>query len=97
MDNVLKVLPMVAMFADPKPGQENDQGGLSMRVVEVVVVQAEDACEVFCKACGQLRLWAKGGTPAACGACQSAEIVTGPLNGDELVKMRTEWRRRACS
>lgn len=51
------------------------------------------ACETFCRACGQLRLWGHDRKPEACGNCGSDDIVIGPLNGDELPKLRRDWQR----
>lgn len=62
-----------------------------MIVTEYVFVSG-DSCETFCRSCGQLRLWAKPEQPTACGHCNSADIVIGPLFGDELNRLRDAWR-----
>lgn len=60
--------------------------------VELLVVPA-DSVETFCSSCGQLRLWAKGGRPSACGHCGSSAIEVEPLNGERLPALREAWRK----
>lgn len=60
-------------------------------MIELLVVK--EACEVFCRTCGQLRLWAKGGQPKVCQHCGSAEIVTGAVNGAELPELQRVWKQ----
>lgn len=46
------------------------------------------ACEYFCKACRQLRLWAKEGAPTECGNCGSADIVVGEVGSEVTSELR---------
>lgn len=62
-------------------------------MIELHAVKSEQCCEVFCEACGQLRLWARlPEEPKACGGCGSDRIATGPLLSEELAERRRAWQ-----
>lgn len=66
---------------------------MSEGMTELHVVALEQCCEVFCDACGQLRLWARlPEQPKACGGCGSDRLTTGPLCGEELAERRRAWQ-----
>ena len=65
-----------------------------VKTIEVVAVDLAVACETFCDACGQLRLWGNPERPTACGHCGSESIETGPVGGERLPELRAAWRSK---
>jgi hypothetical protein len=54
---------------------------------------AASACETFCHACGQFRLWLKPEDPTACGNCGSTRIDIDDINSERLEKLREEYKK----
>lgn len=63
-----------------------------MSVVEIVYVVGEP-CEVYCHACGQLRLWCRPEVPTRCGRCDSDRIEVDVVGSDRLTVLRFGDRR----